>query len=403
MNKLHYPLLAILLLLATFGYSQDRYHLIYEKDLGQHFGGENLLLANHLWTELDKELLSPNLFPEEKVWGNRIYRFGKLLLLDYPFAFLIPSLQHEYFGHGFRAREYGSRVTNLQITLPPPFQLETPSVNYEPIIHRTAQEQIAMIISGVEANAIFSEKMHRNVLLRETINYHDALLYIYANNDLTGYVTFGINLGGDVNAYLNALNDYYSEGELKKEKLFRYGVLGILFDPVNYYAFASIFNYGWRGQSDTNIPFIFLDERVKFLPKIGFILSPFGPEVYLDNYLKIGDQIYSLYMGQSDKTFAKFWRVKGQFWNVPLATNLYLGGQLQLWQQPDLTLWGDRQNTTVEGFGGAFIGRLNYDWQQAPLLGLMLEAGYKSGGFMQGERLEKGLILRGGLSVNFRK
>ncbi len=380
--------------------AQDRYLLIYEADLGEHFGAENLLLANHLWSTLDKHFLPQHLFPEEKRWGNRFYRLGKLLLLDYPFAFVLPSLQHEYFGHGYRARQYGSRVTELKITLPPPFQLETPHVRYKPILDRTAQEQLVMTIAGVEANSIFSEKIHRNVLLRESMDYHDALLYIYANNDLTSYVTFGGDLGGDLNTYVASINGFYTKGELKKEKLFRYGILGILFDPLNYYAFASVFNYGWKGQAATQTPFLSLHDQVKYLPKISFHLTPFGPEVYLDNYLKIHSQLYAISFAVSDNTFEKFWRTRVRFWNVSLSGSLSLGGQMQLWQQPTLTILKDQQNVATEGVGGALIGRLNYDWQKAPVLGLMLEAGYKTGGFMQGERLDEGLIIRGGISVH---
>ncbi|GJM31491.1 MAG: hypothetical protein DHS20C18_04920 [Saprospiraceae bacterium] len=401
MNKQFLFSLIALFFLSQPLWGQVRYHLLYEQDLGEHFGAENLLAINHAWSKLDERYLPKHLFSEDKEWTNRAYRFAKLLFIDYPFAFVLPSLQHEYFGHGYRARQYGSQVTELKLTLPPPFQLETPNVRYRPILDRTEQEQLVMTVAGTEANAIFSKKIHRNALLSEKLDYHDALLYLYANNDLNSYVTFGRGLGGDVNTYLNNTNTYYQQDELTTKKLFSYGFLSILLDPVNYYAFQSIFNYGWQAQAKTRVPFIRFSQKLSYLPKFRFSLSPFGPELHYENYFKYKAQLFSLAFAHSDGTFQKYWRFSGQIWNVKLANPLYLTARGQFWKQPEFLITDDGQVTDEQGTGAAVITTLYYDWQREPgLLGLMVEVGYKTGGFMEGERLGQGLILRGGLSFN---
>ncbi len=76
-----------------------------------------------------------------------------------------------------------------------------------------------------------------------------------------------------------------------------------------------------------------------------------------------------------------------------------LGFTIDYWFQPGLELGGLSFNNTLEGGGGRILGELNHSFNNKIPIGLYLQAGYKTDGFIEGERLGKGLIARLGLSL----
>ena len=74
----------------------------------------------------------------------------------------------------------------------------------------------------------------------------------------------------------------------------------------------------------------------------------------------------------------------------------------ELWQQPSIEYFVDDQIEVSAGVGGLFWAAANLDlFSKIQSLGLVLQLGYKSRGFSVGEMLDKGLILRAGLSFRF--
>ena len=54
---------------------------------------------------------------------------------------------------------------------------------------------------------------------------------------------------------------------------------------------------------------------------------------------------------------------------------------------------------TTKGFGGRITGSLNWKFGKSVPIGLYTELGYKTTGFKEGEKLNKGPIFRIGLSL----
>ena len=391
------------------GQVQVRYRAIYEPALGMNFGAENIASTHFLWQTFDNQFIPNQLFKSDtssSKWGNRAYRLGKWFLLDYPIAFILPSLQHEYFGHGTRARQWRGRTVLLKITLPPPFQIDLPGIGYEIPGRLSTQEQSMMAAAGSEANTILGNVLRKNMLLQERIDHHQAFLYLYSNNDLSGYTTFAAGLtNGDISVYIGLLNNHYPDQRLSVERLKTYALLSILTDPINYLAFYSIFKgYLFDGKNNTKLPLISLGKNRLYLPKFRFVLTPYGPELIYQQYLKIDQALYNLTFGHSDGTFANSWRLGIDAWNLKLGKKFTVGSSTQIWWQPEISYYQGRTMQTYRGWGGLVVGTIQYDlltWQN--IWGAILQVGYKSAGFMEGEGLESQLIFRAGLTFQWRQ
>ena len=368
------------------------------------FGAENIASTHYLWGEFDNRFIPNEIFkknPFGTQLGNISYRLTKLFLLDYPLTFILPSIQHERFGHGSRVTEFRGNITGINIALPPPFQSDLPSIGYSSSNFSTIQQELMISAGGSEGNQVLGNIVRKNILLDNELDYHNALLYLYANNDLSGYAGFEPYLSGsDISNYVSTINGYYGNAEITLKKIQLYGALSIILDPINHYSFNSIFNgYIWKGENKSKIHLIRITDNLKYLPKFKFGFTPYGPELTLQNYFKHNDRLYSFSLGNSDGTFENFWRLGAEVWNVKLNNKISFNFLTQIWNQPNMEFYIKNQLESSEGFGGSFISTLNYDfYSKKNQLGLTVQIGYKSKGFTIGERFDDGLIIRGGLT-----
>ncbi len=398
--------LLFILLLPLGSIAQSRYAVIYGNGLGMRSGAEGIASLHYGWQKFDNRFIPLKLNTDSKAL-NVGYRLGKLALLDYPIAFVLPSLQHELFGHGMRVIEIGGSILEVRTPLPPPYQSELPGISYQVFISPFSggQWRHQVHAAGSEANLVLSDLLRKNILLEDALDYHQALLYLYANNDLSGYAAFaGGMTGGDIRRYIDELNGFYRKSGLSLKQFRMYGLLQMALDPMNYYAFNSIFNgYVLQGKAESRIYMIPLTGSLKYLPKFNFGLTPYGPELMLQNYVRHEDKLYALGIGASDGTFERSWRLTADAWNVFSRKRFSFGLSAQCWSQPEIWLFEARLNPPPNQLGAMFLAKANYDLLSGDnKLGLTLRAGYKSPGFVFGEWMDKGLILRGGLSFQLK-
>ncbi len=403
----------LILLLSSFGcfnqlYSQSRYNIIYEPNLGMNFGAENIASTHYLWQKFDNRFIPNEIFKKKNFGakvGNISYRLTKLFLLDYPLSFVLPTLQHERFGHGPRITEFNGNISSINITLPPPFQSSFPYISYLSSNLSTIQQELMISAGGSEANEVLGNIIRKNILLDNELDYHNALLYLYANNDLSGYANFAPNISGsDISNYVSTINGYYGNTELTLKKIQLYGALSIILDPFNYYSFNSLFNgYIWKGKNKSKIPLIRITDNLKYLPKFKFGFAPYGPELTLQNYFKHNSRLYSFSFSSSDGSFGNSWRLGAEIWNVKFNDQFSMNFLGQIWNQQNINFYVNNQLENSESFGGLFINTVNYDfYSKETILGLTLQFGYKSKGFSVGEKLNHGLIIRGGITFRIK-
>lgn len=339
------------------------------------------------------------------------YRAAKLALLEYPITYYLTIYNHEN-GHRHRALEIGYTDVKIDIALPPPIEFNPSFTSSKYKDRSSPQQRLMRIAGGTEANSILSNLLRKNMMLDDEVNYHNAFFYLASANDLNFYVLGGLeHENSDITKYIDGINWHYTKHQstqaIEKLKAYRlqvYSVISLLTNPLNYNAMLSVLNYVLTGKTNSKLFTIPVLQNIQYYPSFRFCLSPYGPEMILQNYMKYKRQLYSVDISLSDGTFERSWRVSINMWNWQLHDHWSINTNLQLWDQPEIEYYRKKEFKTSKGFGGDFIITANYDFiSNYRKLGASIQIGYKSSGFMEGEMLDKGLILRGGLTFKLKK
>lgn len=381
--------------------AQARYNLIYEEQIGMNFAAENLVSIYHAYDVFDSILVPKRIFAHQGIInkvGNSFFRLNKLFWLNYLINDYVHTMNHERFGHGYRVIDNGGKIINIVYNLPPPFGNEFSRIYWRRSTNHTLQQDILNTIGGSEVGLITSDIIRKNILLDENLSYNLALPYLYGNNDLPGYTVFQSK--GDPESYVKKLNEFYPNANISINKLKRYSYIALFTDPLNFFAMkAAFYDYLIKGKHSSKVKMIQLADGVKYLPRFRVEYTPYGPELVLQNFLKLHEKLFQFNFSHSDGTFEPSWRALVNIWNIRSSHNLLFNFSGQLWKQPSIDYFVDDTLTRSEGLGGQLLLGINYDFiTNNHILGVVLNVGYKTKGFSIGEQIDQGLIIRGGLS-----
>ena len=401
--KIKLILTTFLLLITILGKAQSRYNIIYEKQLGQNFAGENINAGFHLLDYADSLFIPKKIIKTENNFAkviNPVFRFSKLFLSNYLITDYAMTMNHERFGHGYRVLEAGGSIDEIVYNMPPPFSNEFSYISYKNPSNFTKQQKLMTILGGSETNLVLTDIMRKNILLDERFNYNFGLAYLYGSNDMPGYTAFVTNPDADPIRYRQNINQLYGGELLTRDKMKAYSFIALFTDPMNFYALKSVFyDYIIKGRHSSKIGMIKLSKRLKYLPRFRFEYTPYGPELVYQNYFKLDSKLIQFSFSHSDAALPDSWRVLTNIWNIKLSNQISLNLSGQIWDQPNIEFYQNDKLITSEGFGGQFISTVNYDISKNKnLYGFTLQAGYKSTGYAIGEQLNKGLIITGGLT-----
>ncbi|HKR05914.1 MAG TPA: hypothetical protein VJY62_14860 [Bacteroidia bacterium] len=413
-----YLIVALGLTFSVSSEGQSYSQIIFDKQQSQYFGSCNLISLHNVLYSFEDKYIRDTLFNENnfiKKTAGIGYRIAKLLLLDAQADGLMALSQHEVFGHGARYREFGYKGNSFNLNLYPPFgngsgfaQRGSLRTGYST---PTEQESIAINIGGVEGEMLLANNITSQILLDDTLNYREGLLYIITQNNLSGYLWSTryakpgyIKPGNDMNNYINGINYLYPHppGRVYDIKKLSNQSLVSFANPFQIYAAFSIFwTYGIKGQKQlTKIPMIKFGS-VRYLPAFNYSLTPFGSQYHFINYVRckkillIGD--FSL----GDKSFNDFYGISVKGFNIMNARRIILNFHLDVWNQPGLELEKYFQSNAVNKIGESFkidIMLRPFNRQNNP--GIFFQAGYKTKGYVMGEPLAKSFILRYGISMH---
>ena len=130
--KIKLILTIFLSLITILGKAQSKYSIIYEKQLGENFAGENSNAVFHLLDYADSLLMPKQIIKAENIFAkviNPIFRFSKLFLSNYLITDYTMTMNHERFGHGYRMLEAGGSIDEIVYNMPPPFTNEFSYIN----------------------------------------------------------------------------------------------------------------------------------------------------------------------------------------------------------------------------------------------------------------------------------
>lgn len=405
---------SVLLVFVSFSQSQGKYPLLIDKRYSSTVGAVNLISLHHGIYGLENKVLK-TAWQRESTFGQKLlgitYRLNKTILLDNVIDHMCFLIQHEVFGHGSRYREFGYTENRYELNLLFPYGDSSGYASRgrpEPDRLTTVDEHIGMIIGGSEANTLLSNFLRYKWIQRGSINYRETILYLFAANDLSSYILrtrhkIRDSSGNDILSFLRAINTYegYPEEEdykLTLDDLARHSLI-TLFNPFQYFSlYTYLFTYLWSGKENFEVPMINV-WGVKFLPSFRMGLTPFGTEFYFENFIQKSDKTINLFFRLGDPTFHKSWGLGLDVFNLVQTQRVSVQARLDIWKQPSILLGGKEITVSRGGLGGAFLGIAHFKMPAKDSnIHLVVQIGYKTAGFLEGEKISKGLIARGGVS-----
>lgn len=311
--------------------------------------------------------------------------------LDIGFYFYTTLIQHEIFGHGAKLREFGASHISYTVGF---FQGSAHGSFDE-----THQKNLALMGGGIEGADVMAHTIEMDVLERSSVLTRRAWSYFFSSGNQPFYLFFMSDLDNpthDIVNYLDYLDAYYGTPDISYEDLQLYGLLDF-FNPFLYYSFYSLGNYIVTGENHFKPPFIPFGKHFAYLPATRLVLTPYGPEAHFLNYMKYKDYSGKLGLGARIAEQGSSFSVNGHLNSVKLLPWLSLGAQFSFWSQPVLNL---RDYYKGEQAFGTLI-KVKPSFSPLENLVVQTELGYKTSGFVQGELLGAGLILRLGLGYRF--
>jgi len=346
---------------------------------------------------------------EKKLLGLS-YRLSKTILFDDVFDHLAFLIQHEIFGHGARYREFGYTDNSYRLHLIFPYGdskgwafTGTP----DPLREVSSSESLLMTIGGFEAESLLSQEIYFRWVERGAIHYRETLLYLFSSLNLSSYIIrTKYNLSGeegnDVLNYLRKINSTSGIPESPEDPLtiddLAVRTLVSAVNPFVYFSLCAYFyHYLWEGRETMLLPMIRIG-RFKVLPFFRFSLAPYGTEFYFETYAAFPEKTARFYIRYGSSDF-KGSRGGGlSIGDLIKSPEFSLRARMDIWNQPALVLGGETTRETRSGLGGAIFCNLFYKLTRGSfIMGITADIGYKTEGYLEGEKLGRGMIFRAGL------
>ena len=406
----------IIILVISFqinSFGQSDIVFVWDNNASSIANADNLISAHRILYEFENKNIKLSYWKEDN-WKRKSfgigYRLAKTVLLDFQIDYLTYLLQHEVFGHGYRYREFEYKDNSYNISMAFPYGKGGGFARWGFTDYNRQlgeHEEIIIRSGGMEATTILSKTLQRKWLIRGDINYRESLLYLLSLHDYTSYI-IGTKLSNtedprnDVDNYLRTVNasyGYTSEDtyQLTLNDITKRTSVNLIntFQLFAIYTYLKV--YLFDGEERFSYPMVNLGSY-KWLPSIRFGLTPFGSEFIIENYFKTENSILQFDFRFGDNKLDSYWG-GGLSYYRNISQNIQIGSFVDFWNQPIMELGGKSKFNTNEGYGGRIIGEINLQFNNSFPIGIYSQIGYKTAGFIEGEMLNKGLIMRIGMSI----
>jgi len=407
---------AIAILLAVLGASarpagaqgERPFVIVVDRDMTPAAGTMDLLSVERALVTIEDRWLPPARFDESTRVKRGLgigYRFCKWFALDLPQDHFLMVVGHEIFGHGARLREIGAHGVQYSFDAPIPYGPGGAVTEFSGDLPVTRADALAIDTSGIEAQNALADHIGREAVASGALHYREAWLYLESRLDGLRYirsVSPRSSPGHDVRSFLLDFNDQcdppactpIDAATLKRRALVMLG------DPMLAYAgYAWAAAYMVHGRTTGPVPMIPLPGGVRYLPALRFEMTPYGTAVTADNTIVRHGRVTNVSLGVGDTGAARAWDVGVTSGDVLRGRRLNAGASIRLWRQPELDAAPNAQVMKTGVLGAATLQIALPESLAAGRAGVLVEAGYKSDGFVRGERLHAGAVLRAGVVI----
>lgn len=352
--------------------SSSSYGVYYDINMSPYAGGEDLLLATRLVEKGVASLIKKTSLAYSKSMIARTWRLNELFLVWLPLNYLAMVVQHEVFGHGYRIRSIGhgkAAVTGYSFAAPPPYGPGGGETRFVVSDAITTTDLACIAMAGIEATSILAQETALKWVSSRVVDPRQTVLYLLCRYDLNMYAQdetleiMDID-GHDLVSYVHALNDTYPQGRCTVSHLRDLSLINLL-DPFTYYSIFSWVHYLSSGK-ETKLPMIpIFGYGYLFGARLG--LTPFGPEIFIDQYLVKGNDPFYFYVKGGLHAQNSYWGAGFFAPTIAAWRHWTLGARFDAWRQ---TEWG---------VAASVIGSY-----QVKTGSLQVEAGCKTDGFLPG-------------------
>lgn len=311
-------------------------------------------------------------------------------------------VNHEVYGHGFRARSLGIPISRYSLDL-----LGSGGAIYFRFLRRPpADEQLLLTMGGSEANNVLARELLFKNFKNLSLDSRTYRLFFKSYCDLTFYVLSTFlekkvqdRSGNDIACYIKEINHKHDVDGIDMITLAK-GALVFFLNPISYIALWINLNYLLTGKDAFIIPHLKLG-NVNYMPLIRMGLTPFGPMYYLENYIGHGSKTFLVSISGGDSPYYTrgYGGIQLQTTRLWAYKNYGLDVIGTLWCQPKMQLQTSDQIEDKNSWGG-LVG-INNKFKLGKLISLNASILYKNTGFSEGIVANSGLIFRGGFSLHY--
>jgi len=374
----------------------EELRFLIDADFGMAMGADNFYTGHVLVKRLD-DYVTYWSFMRRDDWLGITGRGLKAILWDQMgYSYFVCTVQHEIFGHGARLRELGIDPT-YSVQAPFPFGWGGGATFFSTAEFATLspQERAAVLTGGVESTEIFARRMFHRAFDKGVWDHRDAILFLTTLHDQTGYIwslrdeDSTTSSGHDIEGYIQQVNDYCGSVDLKKGDLKLWALINWI-DMPSWIAATQAGRYIWYGAVVHDLNGFEIGD-FEFMPGLRLTLAPYGPECGGQSYFRFREMPGFVYVRTGKNCGVRTYGGGIELHNIVQIYEVNLGARFDIWSQPNIrnAVWSSKTQIGV-------LVSLLATYQIDERWSLYCEAGGKSGGFVPGERLRNGPILRVG-------
>ncbi len=341
-----------------------------------------------------------------------LYRSAKLLWFDVPQDHMLMVVAHEVFGHGARFRELGDGRIGYGFDAPIPYGEGGAFTSFRGRFPRSPLAALAVSASGIEAQHALADAIAERAVSRGRIHYREAWLYFESRLTGMSYILTALphsEEGHDVADFLDTFQEACTTPcePLTRKYVQRRAFLALA-DPLLYYAvYGFAVSYAGGASTTGPLPMIAIGGGTDIMPSLGFALAPYGTEWTVraalrqeSRSLRHRARITGVALRVGDTGAGVTWGVGVRAADVLRVRGLPIGAKMDLWRQPlplaDQT--SDRRRLGA-GVSATVVLPLPRPFRTRWVSGVDVTAGYKTDGYIPGEQLSGGGVLRLGLRM----
>jgi hypothetical protein len=369
--------------------------------------------------------IPPRLFSERGIprrAANIAYRLLKFASFDLPQEQWLMVGNHEVFGHGARLRERFDGPIRYHVDAPVPYGDGGGSTSFEFDRTPTINELLAIRAAGMEADGVAARGIAHRAFIKREMTSRDAMRYLSFELDTFGYVLStsdeSESRGHDVFGFVQDYNRLASLSGARRltPRLLRREVLVSLANPMLGFAVYGIGRHLAVGDTRVAVPALSI-AGVRYLPLFRYQLTPYGTEWSMTNELvtaasgsRLKETEVEVRLGRAPR--GKPWGFGVRQCDVAAwrGWRLHLG--FDVWRQPDVAAMRSTPSTD-DGFDVSAAGRLRLGgelrgraerpigavWFSSAPATAIVDVGLKTRGYVPGELLRGGVVVRAGVGL----